>query len=319
MGIIAIVAVEAAIDVAGLVYRALTQKHEPLPPLRDLSYMTSTAGAPVPFGYGQCRVPGNVIWSSGIAYSNHGSKKSSSGPGVYYPEANLGVNYGPSGTYVFSTNVAVAFGEGPAQILRIWGDSKLIYDANPAAPSDIPLSDYPTWSSTQTYNPGNQVTYIGQVWQAIATNLNSAPSFANINWLNISPYPAWMPGTEYFPGDIVSRGGTIWVAQTQMNNGSVGPQDPLSTLRFTVNGPNGNYSAYYWIPLQSLYAPPRIYPGDNLQMPDPGIQALEGTQLTPAYRGLCYAMFANFYLFNFADRIPSFRAEVSYSKVPNTL
>jgi chitodextrinase len=315
MAMIAIAAASAALDAGLLIYRALTQKREPLPPLRDLQMMTATSGAPIPFGYGVCRVPGNVIWSTGIAYSNHGGKKSSSGPGVYFPEANAGVNYGPSGTYVFSTNLAVAFGEGPGQIQRIWGDSKLIYDSDPASSGNIPVTDYPAWSSTQVYQPGNQVSFDGQVWQALTINADSAPGTLNTNWLNVSPYPAWSAATEYFPGDIVTEGGNIWVAQTQMNNGIVDPQLPSATGRFTVSGPNGNYNAYYWIPLSTLYLAPTLYPGTNTQTQDPLIQGFEGSELTPAYRGLIYAVFQNFYLFNFADRIPSFRAQVNYTKV----
>lgn len=319
MAVIAIAAASAALEGGLSIYRALKQKTGPLPPLRDLQLMTSTAGAPIPFGYGQCRVPGNVIWSTGIEISNHGSKKSSSGPGVYFPESNVGVNYGPSGTFVFTTNLAVAFGEGPGQVQRIWADSKLVYDADPSSTSNIPNTDYPAWDATLQYNPGNQVSHADEVWQALAINKNSEPTDTNTNWITISDYPLWSAAAEYFPGDVISQGGTIWVAQAQMNNGSEGPHVPADEDRFTVSGPNGSYDAFFWIPLQTLYRVPTIYPGDNLQMPDPLIQAFEGTELTPGYRGLIYCLFENFYLFNFADRIPSFRAQVNYTKVRNVL
>lgn len=319
MAVIAIVAVQAALDAGLAIYRAVSQKKEPLPPLRDLVISTATSGAPIPFGYATCRVAGNVIWSSGIAYSNHGSKKSSSGPGVYFPLSNVGVNYGPSGTYVFSANLAVAFGEGPGIIQRIWGDSKLVYDADPSSSSNIPITDFPAWDATIRYNPGNQVNYAGQIWQAITVNLNSAPADTNDNWIQAANYPPWNASLEYFPGDVISQGGTIWVAQAQMNNGTVGPQSPLDENRFTVSGPNGSYNAFYWEPLQTLYRPPVIYAGDNTQMPNPVIQSFEGATLTPAYRGLVYCVFENYYLFNFADRIPSFRAQVKFTKVPNVL
>jgi hypothetical protein len=316
MAMIAILAAEAAVDAALLIYRAVSQKQAPLPPLRDLAVSTATNGAPIPFGYGQVRVSGNVIWTSGIAYSNHGSKKS---PGVYFPLSNVGVNYGPSGTYVFSANIAIAFGEGPGQLLRMWGDSKLIYDADPSSSSNVPITDFPAWSASILYNPGNQINYAGQVWQALAININSAPSDTNANWLEVSNYPPWSAATEYFPGDVISQGGTIWVAQAQMQNGSVGAQDPLDENRFTVSGPNGSYNAFYWEPLQTLYRPPVIYQGSQTQMPDPVIQSFEGSALTPAYRGLLYCVLENFYLFNFADRIPTFRAQVNYTKVRNVL
>jgi hypothetical protein len=312
MALIAIVAVQAAFDVGLMIYRLLNRPKTPLPPLRDLQVMTGTNGAPIPFGYGTCRVAGNVIWTTGITYSAGGKKQALS-------RLFSGVDYGPKGSYVFTASLAVSFGEGPGVITRIWADSKLIYDANPGGTNTSPVSDWPAWSSTELYNPGNQVNFAGQVWQCIATNTNSAPSQSNRNWEIISIYPPWDVNTEYLSGDIVSFNGVLYIAQNATNNGTVGAINPASNQTFTVNGPNGSYTALYWIPLQQLYPPPTFYPGDEAQLPDSLIQASETEALTPAFRGLNYCVWDNLWLGNFADRIPSFRAEITYTRTTNLL
>src|SRR5665213_2082899 len=315
MSIVVVAAVaaiaEVAIDVGLVIYRSLHDK-PPLPPLRDLQYMAATNGAPIPFGYGSCRVAGNVLWTPGIKYGQ-----------ITKTTGEQGINLGPKGSYVFTASVAVSFGEGPGTIVRIWADTKLIYDSDPAATSDIPVSDFPAWSATQLYNPGNQVNYLGQVWQALAISTNSAPSQTNSNWDIISTYPPYANNTEYLAGDIVSYNGLLYVCQVANNNGNVGAITPDSGDTASINSED----VLYWILLTSLYgnvaqvgrANPTIYPGDQAQLPDPTIQAAEGATLTPAYRGQVYFMWEDFPLTNFGDRIPSFRAQVLYTKTSNLL
>lgn len=307
MALIAIAAVQVAFDVGLMIYRLLNRPQQALPPLRDLQIMTSTNGAPIPFGYGTVRVAGNVIWTSGMIVETQGDHNN-------IIRAPWHILNGANGTPLFFINLAVAFGEGPGIISRIWADSKLIYDVNPAQSNAVPASDWPAWISTELYNPGNQVGYLGQVWQCLATNTNSAPSSGNRNWEDVSAYPPWDSSTEYAPGDTVTYGSQLYVAQLASNNGVVGPVDPTSSTYVTVAGQN---NVGYWMELDVLYEPPTIYPGDENQLPDSIIQASEGVTLTPAFRGLIYAVFENIWLGNFANRIPSLRAEVTYTKVGN--
>lgn len=87
--------------------------------LGDLSVTSSAFGAVRPIGYGKIRVAGNVIWAAPIreqkATQNQGGK---GGPQV------------SSTTYSYYGTFALALCEGPAAaVLRIWADSKLVYDA----------------------------------------------------------------------------------------------------------------------------------------------------------------------------------------------
>lgn len=56
----------------------------------------------------------------------------------------------------------------------------------------------------------------------------------------------------------------------------------------------------------------RFYPGDETQLPDPLIEAVEGAGHVPAHRGLCYIVFEDFQLANFGNRIPNITAEITW-------
>lgn len=55
----------------------------------------------------------------------------------------------------------------------------------------------------------------------------------------------------------------------------------------------------------------RIYKGREDQLPDPVIEAIEGTGTVPAYRGTAYVVFENLPLGSFGNRVPQFSFEVS--------
>lgn len=54
----------------------------------------------------------------------------------------------------------------------------------------------------------------------------------------------------------------------------------------------------------------RVYVGDNEQMPDPKMEAVEGAGLVPAYRGIAYVVFEDLNLARFGNRVPQFTFEV---------
>jgi hypothetical protein len=95
------------------------------PRLGDLTVTSSTYGAPIPYAYGTARLAGNIIWSSGIReQKNVTSQRSGGGKGGGKKATQTTI------TYTYFCSFAVCFGEGEADgIIRIWADSKLIYDA----------------------------------------------------------------------------------------------------------------------------------------------------------------------------------------------
>ena len=54
----------------------------------------------------------------------------------------------------------------------------------------------------------------------------------------------------------------------------------------------------------------RFYPGSNDQLPDPKIEAVEGAEFAPSYRGICYIVIENLPLSRFGHRVPQFSFEV---------
>ncbi len=54
----------------------------------------------------------------------------------------------------------------------------------------------------------------------------------------------------------------------------------------------------------------RVYPGDEVQLPDAKIEAVEGAGQAPAFRGTAYVVFEDLYLERFGNRVPQFSFEV---------
>jgi hypothetical protein len=290
----ALLAITAAVEVGSLIYRLVDRPSVPKPQLASLQISNAQNGAPIPFGYGTCRFAGQVIWTPGITYRLvNGSKKG--GPS---PE-----------TYLYFASFAVAWGEGPATIGRIWGDSKLIYDPNPAATSALDVSDYPAWQPSVQYNPGATVSYAEAVWECIVLNTGQFPNAPNSTyWLQIGDYPNWSAIVQYNPGDVVMFDTELWVCM----NSNLNVTPPSS--QWSPGNLTGD-----WAPMDTYYPEPTIYPGNSTQLPDPLIQAAEGAANVSANRGLCCTVFDTFPLQNFGGRIPNLRAEVTFTKTANIL
>lgn len=56
--------------------------------------------------------------------------------------------------------------------------------------------------------------------------------------------------------------------------------------------------------------PMRVYKGSETQLPDPKIEAVEGSGTAPAYRGTAYVVFEDLALARFGNRVPQFSFEV---------
>lgn len=104
-----------------LLARALAPNPAPIegPRLDDLKVTSSAYGAVIAFGYGTARVGGNLIWGLPIREQRNTERVGGKGGG---PSQKV-----TTWSYYFTGAVAVS--EGPIEdILRIWADSKLIFD-----------------------------------------------------------------------------------------------------------------------------------------------------------------------------------------------
>ncbi|HEY0701277.1 MAG TPA: hypothetical protein VGD60_00775, partial [Candidatus Acidoferrales bacterium] len=185
----ALLAITAAIEIGSLIYRLVDRPSTPKPPLASLQIANAQNGAPIPFGYGTVRFAGQMIWTTGLMYQKSSSKKG--GPTVT--------------SYTYFSSFAIAFGEGPATIGRIWGDSKLIYDPNSTATSALDVANYPAWDATIAYSPGALVAYGGLVWECLTLNTGQIPSApGSTYWLQVGDYPNWSSSAAYNAGDVVT-------------------------------------------------------------------------------------------------------------------
>lgn len=114
------------------------------PRLTDLKLQNSQYGQMRPILYGSARMAGNVIWQTDLVEHSH-KQGGKGGPKIT--------------TYTYTASFAVRLCDGPiAGVLRIWADSKLIYDTtggqkNLAA---IPLTVY-LGTETQLADPTMEV------------------------------------------------------------------------------------------------------------------------------------------------------------------
>ena len=96
------------------------------PRLGDTSVSASTYGLPIPLGYGTFRMSGNMIWSSGIIEQRNTETVGGKG--------GLGGPQGTQITYTYFASFAMSFaGREARDVIRIYADSKLLFDKSAAA------------------------------------------------------------------------------------------------------------------------------------------------------------------------------------------
>lgn len=288
----AMIAITAAIEIGTMLLSYfLRPKVVNQTPLQDLQVSSSADGQSIPFGYGINRFAGQVIWSPGIEF--HYDKK---GGSFFGGDPHIG-------TYVYDASFAVAFGEGPATINRIWANSKLIYKGGQSfgafAPWDPTVNYVPEDLVSVRWNPGGGSTTA--IFQAVIPSTGISPPGNNLYW-SLTSYVFHDNSVLYWPGAEVAYPGS--------------PTSPAGSGAIYVDvvhsqGDNPSSSSR-WKQLAAYYSGPTIYPGSNLQNPDPLIQAAQGVTSTPAMRGLCYCVFTKFPLANFGNRVPNLRAEVNF-------
>lgn len=122
---------------------SLSQKGQNGPRLTDLKLQGSAYGTMIPFIYGTMREAGQVIWQTDLV--EHKQKTGGKG--------------GPTTTtYTYSASFAIDLCQGPILgVLRIWADSRLVYDVATSAPTDFPFTLY-VGNETQLPDPTMEAT-----------------------------------------------------------------------------------------------------------------------------------------------------------------
>ncbi|HKR83576.1 MAG TPA: hypothetical protein VJS37_05340, partial [Terriglobales bacterium] len=287
-------AVSTAINVGGnLALNAIIGQPGP-PRLLDKQVMSSANGAPILFGYGAQRVAGEVVWSTGLLVLRKGSSDFTS-------YKDLEGNSIPT-NQTFVTNLAISFGQGPADITRLWYDSKLVYDTRGTvyrgpwqagiayAVDDVVLD----WSLSGDPVPNTDtrpLVYFICVQPITAAENTDYPHETQVFWQQISA------NYDRATGQIIYAFGFLNNAANDKSLG-LNLSDPgLNTLNVDP----------------SDYINPKIYRGDETQLPDPLLESQIGVGKTSAMRGLCYMVLENLPVWDFGNRLPNIRAEVTWS------
>lgn len=265
-----------------------------VPKLMDRQVMSSANGSPILFGYGTDRVSGEVLWSSGLLVLRKGSSDFTS-----YKDLE-GNSVATNQTFV--TNVAVAFGQGPADITRLWYNSKLVYDTRGTVyrgpwqagvayvVNDVVLD----WSLSGDATPNTDtkpLVYFICVQDISAAENTDYPHETAVFWAEIA-------------ANYDRATGQVLYAFGFLNNSA---NDKSLDLNLSDPGLN----TFNIDP--SDYINPKIYRGDETQMPDSFLESQIGVGRTSAMRGLCYMVLENFVVWDFDNRLPNIRAEITWS------
>lgn len=132
-------------------------------------------------------------------------------------------------------------------------------------------------------------------------------------------------GTYRFGGNIIWSPGIKEHSVTTTSGGKGGPSTTSTNYNYTCSfavafgeGTGtikkiwGDSKVIYDSAASSKYPAPTLYTGTQTQNADPTIQADKGAANTPAFRHLIYAVFEDFPLADFGNRIPNLRAEVAF-------
>lgn len=145
------------------------------PRLNDLSVQTSGYGVPIPVVVGRSKIAGNVIWKTGIREQRTTRRRGKGGGGARTTE------------YTYTCSFAVGLCEwlsptAGASVLRIWLDSKLVYDATGA--SDVASIAGLVWR----FYPGSETQLPDPLIEAtVGTNL--APAHRGLAYIVFEDLP----------------------------------------------------------------------------------------------------------------------------------
>jgi hypothetical protein len=142
------------------------------PRLKDLTVQTSTYGHSIPLLWGSQKLAGNLIWTTGIRERIKIKKKKVQGVPVKVK------------TYHYFASFAVGLCEGPIdQVIRIWADDKLIYDASPNNSKSLgPLySKIKIYKGTEDQKPDTLIE--------ADQGLNQTPAFRGLAYIVFEDFP----------------------------------------------------------------------------------------------------------------------------------
>ena len=310
------------------------------PRLTDSKVQTSAYGQYISVVYGIMRVSGNLIWASDVrevVIETSQEVGKGGGGGVV------------SRNYEYYRSFAVGICEGPVNgIKKVFANTELIFDNVNNAPGTQILGEgeayylYSVSAGMGHYTLSNDVggrylsaTFNGTrggdyFYQGKIKPDDTRFSFA-IGPDVPPPAKVYYLPVEDIYGEYALIRGALQSEKYGLTNVGLGNRpdyydDPLYEVRPTSPVPlphpqvfedtyvPGSINAFDFVFLSSKDTSPAyditLYNGTELQTPSSVIQSFEGVANTPAYKGLCYAVFDDFRITDFGNQIPNFTFEV---------
>ena len=150
-------------------------------PATALRVQTSINGAPRPFGYGQARLAGNLIWY-GNFYADY--VPASSGGGKGGGPGGGGKSGAGGGTYYYSTGLAFGLSEGPIDsVQQVWQNKSPL--TNGLAAFTLFDGDYQQseWTFLRSYQPAAAQNFRGLAYAADnSMALGTSSDLPNLTW-----------------------------------------------------------------------------------------------------------------------------------------
>jgi hypothetical protein len=266
--------------------------------LKNKSIATSTYGRPIPRCRGTVRIPGQLIWWSGIVETTH--KRSSGG--------FFGIGGSSVYTYTYSASCAFAFGKklgggAAVRVIRIWADGKLLFSAlqsdatltgsativgtAPAGLQAVPIQI--SGGGSLKVSTGDLITFSSDPATEYEVQLDLNLGSGQTGFVTVFP-----PLASSLTGDTIAIPA---MAGPWVDNSSFDP-DPH----------DGSHVVAGFVPPGTL----RFHLGSSGELPDPAFITALGAGQSPGYRGLPYVMLENLELANYGQHVPSITAEIAY-------
>jgi len=125
---------------AGGLIGSLIFNRQKKPMIPDLNLMNSSYGNPIPIIWGTVRLSGTVTWMNTVVIKEHGMGKGA---------ANLT-------SYSYQQCAAIAFCEGPANLVKLWLDGKLFLDTTNGLGESAPKSSTTNYEFAIRQYPGDE-------------------------------------------------------------------------------------------------------------------------------------------------------------------
>jgi len=244
--------------------------------LNEIQVQATSEGSPVQFALGeQNRIAGTIIWLSELHETSLATPR---------PTRPWGITT----TYTYQVDIAIAVCEGEIESFdKVWANGQVI------------------WQPEQTVNKISNLvsvessSVLGQYTMKVISE-NGGPDLKEYkSGLDIA-FSGWTNGANNGTGTVIEVGDGPGAGETFMQVRKDTWLDEVFGATVTMNQTIPAFS-------ESMMEGIEFYTGTLTQTPDPTIQAIEGVDEVPPFRGIAYVVIKNLEIKQFGNVLPHFQ------------